>query len=90
MTTGKFSGLDTTTWRGLRTCKCAVCHEVFSSERAFVLHRIPGQVNGPPATYRLSECRDPRTKGMTLNKRGIWSRPVDPESSLAKLREKHA
>lgn len=55
-------------------CECPVCRELFSGETTFVQHRANGNVTGNPGGYFLGECRDPSSKGLTLNEHGVWSR----------------
>jgi hypothetical protein len=70
--TGKFSRLDVPI-SGIRTSRCSLCHELFSGEAAFVLHRINGtRVGGNPGEYFLGTCRHPESKGMTLGRNGVW------------------
>jgi len=58
-------------------CQCPVCYELFSGESTFALHRIEGmRVTGYPGEYWLTECRDPASKGMTLNPHGVWTLPL--------------
>jgi len=61
-------------------CQCPNCGESFSGETTFVSHRVPGKVTSRPGEYFLGECRDPATKGMRLNARGVWCAPAHPDS----------
>jgi hypothetical protein len=61
--------------RGSQICECPLCHERFSGVQTFELHRQPGKHPNPGAW--LGECRDPASKGMTKNPRGVWSRPAE-------------
>lgn len=72
---GRFSGIAAEV-RGTRLCQCPICHEIFSGESTFVLHRIEGRRVGNPGAYSLGECRDPASKGMRLSESGVWSMPL--------------
>jgi hypothetical protein len=76
MTIGKFSGLDTTSIPGRRTCQCSRCHELFSGESTFVWHRIAAasRPRSRPGERWLGECQDPASKGMVL-KGSAWTSP---------------
>jgi hypothetical protein len=74
---GKFSGLDRdvcieTMQLGKNLCLCPLCHELFSTERNFVSHRVEKTVGNNPGSYYLGPCRDPRSKGLALSNRGVW------------------
>jgi hypothetical protein len=74
---GQFSGLDRdvcieTMQLGKNLSQCPLCHELFSTERNFVLHRVPKSVGNNPGTYNLGKCRDPESKGLALSNRGVY------------------
>ncbi len=76
--TGRFSGIDGLEPKGTRLCQCPVCFELFSGERPFVLHRIEGnRVSAAPGKYWLTDCRNPASKGLVPDARGVWSSPQD-------------
>jgi hypothetical protein len=86
MTRGKFSGCDTSGVRGVRVSWCPLCHEAFSGESTFVLHRIEGsRVSAYPGRYIAGECRHPESKGMTLGANGVWKLPLSSDSALKQL-----
>jgi hypothetical protein len=73
----KYSGLPAevcieTMGLGKNLSQCVLCHELFSTERNFVSHRVEKTVGNTPGTYFLGPCRDPRLKGLALSNRGVW------------------
>ena len=55
--------------RGNNECGCPTCHRVFSSERAFDLHRVGEYSEGRKCAENLSSV------GLELDSRGRWRVP---------------
>ncbi|WKW86094.1 hypothetical protein SEA_JONJAMES_120 [Gordonia Phage JonJames] len=67
-------------WGGLLTAHCAGCHQTFSRESTFNLHR-PIAGRGRTGT---SKCHDPESVGLVQNSReySCWGMPTPEDSGF--------